>query len=73
MDRVQFGRTAMADDAQSLHEKISALPAERLAEVEAFVDALERDRRLVQAAALASAPAFAKVWDNPEDAVYDAL
>lgn len=68
----------MADDAnvQSLIEKITALPAGRIAEVESFVDSLsdhEQDRALVRAAAAASAPAFAAVWDNPEDSVYDDL
>ena len=68
----------MADDAhaKSLIEKITALPAERVAEVEDFVDFLhsrEQDRALVRAAAAASAPSFAAVWDNPEDSVYDAL
>jgi hypothetical protein len=68
----------MADDAhaKSLIEKINALPAERVAEVEDFVDFLaerERSTGFARAAAAASAPAFAGVWDNPEDAVYDAL
>jgi hypothetical protein len=42
--------------------------------VEDFVDFLAQrdgDRQLVLAAAAASEPAFAKVWDNPEDDVYD--
>ena len=68
----------MADDAhaKSLIEKITALPAERVAEVEDFVDFLhhrEQARTLVRAAAAASTPSFAAVWDNPEDRVYDAL
>ena len=68
----------MADDAlaHSLIEKISALPADRVAEVEDFVDFLhyrEQDRALVRAAAAVSAPSFAAVWGNPEDSVYDAL
>jgi hypothetical protein len=44
--------------------------------VEDFVDFLfQRDtnRRLVRAAAAASEPAFAKVWDNPEDDVYNTV
>ena len=68
----------MADDAQakSLIEKITALPAERVAEVEDFVDFLsqrEQGLALTRAGAAASEPAFAAVWDNPEDAAYDAL
>jgi hypothetical protein len=31
------------------------------------------ERALTRAAAAASAPAFAEVWSNPEDDVYDAL
>lgn len=60
----------------SLIEKLNTLPAERLHEVEDFVDFLrskDQDRSLVRAAQAASAPAFAAVWDNPEDDVYDAL
>ena len=33
----------------------------------------EQERALARAAAAASAPAFAEVWNNPEDDVYDAL
>ena len=60
--------------ADSLVRKIRSLPPEKAAQVEDFVDFLDQreDRRLTQAAAL-SARAFDKVWDNPEDAVYDRL
>ena len=57
-----------------LFEKIDRLPPARVAEVEDFVDFLalrNADRELVDAAAAASVPAFAKVWDNPEDDVYN--
>ena len=63
-------------NAQALLEKIQALPAERIAEIEDFVEfiaARERQRSLTRAAAAASAPAFAAVWNNPEDDAYDAL
>jgi hypothetical protein len=52
------------------------LPAERIAEIEDFVDFIrlrEQERALTRAAAAASAPAFAAIWSNPEDDVYDAL
>jgi hypothetical protein len=55
-------------------EKISRLPANRVAEVEDFVDFIAKrdiDRQLARAATSASEPAFAKVWANPEDDVYD--
>ena len=59
-----------------LIRKIGALPRERIAEIEDFVDFLvmrDGERALARAAAASSAPAFAAVWDNPEDAAYDAL
>ncbi|MDB5438184.1 MAG: hypothetical protein JWM33_611 [Caulobacteraceae bacterium] len=62
--------------AEGLFKKIAALPRERMSEVEDFVDFLrqrDQDRALARAASEASAPALAKVWDNPDDAVYDAL
>ncbi|MFO1509351.1 MAG: DUF2281 domain-containing protein [Steroidobacteraceae bacterium] len=65
-----------ARDAQSLIEKLQRLPPQRQAEVEDFVDFLrsrENDQRLATAAARASEPAFAKVWDNEDDAAYDRL
>jgi hypothetical protein len=63
-------------NAQALLEKIQSLPIERIAEVEDFVDFIrerERERALTRAAAAASAPAFAAIWNNPEDDAYDAL
>lgn len=66
----------MATNQEALLEKIRALPPDKLIEVEDFVDFLaarDEDRRLSQAAARMSEAAFARVWDNPEDAVYDAL
>jgi hypothetical protein len=60
---------------KELIEKIKALPPEKIAEVVDFVDflAYRDDRLLVDAASRASAPAFAAVWDNPDDAEYDNL
>ena len=60
----------------TLLQRIQALPPERIAEVEDFVEfiaAREQERALVRATAAASAPAFAAIWDNPDDAAYDAL
>ncbi len=51
-------------------------PTNRLADVEDFVDFIgprDQDRALVRAAGAASAPAFAAVWENPEDGAYDDL
>jgi hypothetical protein len=66
----------MPADSKTLIEKIEALPAERIAEIEDFVDFIrlrEQERALTRAAAAASTPAFAGIWSNPEDDVYDAL
>lgn len=61
---------------RQLHEKIDRLPPERQNEVEDFVEFLEhkdQDRGLVRAATQASEASFRKVWENPDDAAYDAL
>jgi hypothetical protein len=63
-------------NAQALLEKIQTLPPERLSEVEDFVDFIrlrEQERTLTRAASAASAPAFAAIWNNPDDDAYDAL
>lgn len=60
----------------TLLAKLHQLPPQRLAEVEDFIDFLrsrEEERGLTRAATAAAAPAFAKVWDNAEDAAYDQL
>jgi hypothetical protein len=62
--------------AHTLIEKIQALPAERIAEIEDFVDFIrlrEHERALARDAATMSAPAFAAVWSNPDDHIYDEL
>ena len=59
-----------------LLEKIRGLPADRMAELEDFVDFLRlraADRDLTRAAAKMSEDALRKVWDNTEDAEYDHL
>jgi hypothetical protein len=61
---------------QELIEKIRSLPVDKLAEVEDFIDFLrqrEEERQLGTAVTGASEAAFAKVWDNPDDAEYDRL
>ena len=60
----------------TLIEKIRALPPQRVAEVEDFVDFLRQrddDRRLARTAARLSESAFQRVWDNQDDADYDRL
>ena len=66
----------MTATEQMLIEKIKQLPPQRMAEVEDFVDFLrarEGDQSLSRAAAKASEPSFAAVWDNDQDAAYDRL
>lgn len=66
----------MPANTQGLIEKIQTLPPDRLTEVEDFVDFIrlrEQQRALTRVAGAASAPAFAAVWNNPEDDAYDAL
>ncbi len=61
---------------QALIEKLRRLPAERIVEVEDFVDFLQsRDdaRGLTHAAMKSSEAAFARVWNNEDDAAYDQL
>ncbi len=60
----------------TLIKKIEALPADKINEVEDFVEFLESkgsDRSLTRAAAKLSEKSFSKVWNNPEDAIYDKL
>jgi len=66
----------MAAHTQTLIEKIQTLPAERIAEIEDFVDFIrlrEQERALVRAGAATSAHAFAAIWNNTDDDVYNAL
>ncbi len=61
---------------RNLIEKLQKLPAQRLAEVEDFVDFLrirEDELRLTQTAAKMAEASFAAVWHNDEDAAYDRM
>jgi len=65
-----------AQAEQVLLEKLRALPPQRRAEVEDFIDFLqsrETDQHLARSAAQVSEPAFKAVWDNAADAEYDRL
>ena len=66
----------MNSNASTLTEKIQSLSAEQIIEVEDFVEFVRlrgQERGLTRAATSLSAPAFEAVWNNPEDAAYDAL
>jgi hypothetical protein len=61
---------------RELIDKLETLTPERIAEVEDFIDFVKQrdtDRQLTGTAAKAAEPSLQKVWDNPDDAVYDAL
>ena len=61
---------------QVIIEKLRALPPERVAEVEDFVDFLQsrsEARALTCAAAKLAEGAFGQVWNNESDADYDRL
>ena len=62
---------------QALLEKLRHLAPEQVVEVEQFVDSLAQrqgeELRLTHAASRLGEPAFARVWDNPDDADYDRL
>lgn len=65
-----------SNQMRTLLDKLDQLPPERVAEVEDFVDFLhhkDQDQRLTQAATQTAMPSFSKVWNNPDDSVYDAL
>ena len=60
----------------TLMEKIRSLPPDKITVVEDFIDFLltrSEERLLVYTATKLSEKAFAKIWDNPEDAEYDEL
>jgi hypothetical protein len=74
LQRMQRGGNM--DNLSILTEKTLALPPNRIAEIEDFVEFIavrEHARATSHASAGMSAPAFAAVWDNPDDAAYDAL
>lgn len=61
---------------QVIVEKIRALPPERVAEVEDFVDFLQsrsETRALTNGAAKLAENAFGQVWNNEADVDYDRL
>ena len=62
-------------EEEELIEKIKGLSPDKIAEVVDFVDFLAHrdDRLFVKAASRLSEPAFAEVWNNPDDAEYDSL
>jgi len=63
-------------DTQDLLDKIRALPEDKIAEVADFMEFLKLktdEQEAARATTRLSEQAFAKVWDNPDDAEYDKL
>lgn len=63
-----------AVNRQSLFARIAELPEDRIAEIENFVDFIrsqDAHRSLVRTAMAASETSLRRVWDNPEDDVYN--
>ncbi|MEG4347769.1 toxin-antitoxin system, antitoxin component, Xre family protein [Microcoleus sp. A003_D6] len=59
-----------------LIEKIRSLPPDKITVLEDFLDFLltrSEDSLLTYSATKISEAAFARIWDNPEDAEYDEL
>lgn len=70
------GSHVMEAQVRLLLERLAHLPPERQAEVGDFIEFLHQ-RELTQLTAkdfsLASEKAFAKIWENDDDALYDKL
>ena len=73
----QASRTQQASPVlDHVVQKLQMLSAERLGEVEDFIDFLshrDSERQLTQMAMAVSEPVLSAVWDNPADAEYDSL
>lgn len=76
MPSLRMNAQGRAHQVQQVLEKLEHLSPDRMAEVEDFIDFLQQcdqDKRLRRDLARASEAAFAKAWDNDEDAIYDKL
>ncbi|MGA3212680.1 MAG: hypothetical protein ABSD20_15345 [Terriglobales bacterium] len=66
----------MSRSASDVAGKLEGLSSEQLAEVDYFVEFIrhrDQERAFSRAAAIASTPEFAAIWNIPEDEVYDTL
>ena len=69
-------QTPERQQIEHVARKLRTLSTERLGEVENFIDFLnhrDSERELTRMAMAASEPVLRAVWDNPDDAEYDAL
>jgi hypothetical protein len=74
--RISMSEAKRRCDEDQLLAKIRRLLPERVSGVEDFVDFLrlrDDERQLTRAATQVSEAAFARVWENPDDADYDRL
>lgn len=65
-----------SEHLRALMAKIHSLPPDRVTEVEDFVEFIrlrDQDRQVRSALTRSSEPSFERVWDNSDDAAYDAL
>lgn len=62
----------MESTAETLSHKIHSLDPDQLLQVEHLIESLQAHDRYRAALSL-SEPAFAGIWNNPEDDAYDAL
>ena len=66
----------MSLSSSIIAEKVKSLTSEQLTEVKTLIEFIRyrgHDRELTHGATAANNPAFEAIWDNPEDAAYDAL
>ena len=73
---MQQNTSATRGQEKILIQKIRGLPPDKLAEVEDFVDFIrdrDQNRALLYAGNKLAEAAFGKIWDNPEDEIYDQL
>lgn len=64
------------EDIEHIFDKLKKLPPERIIEVEDFIDFLNdrrQDRAITHTAQRIAEPVLTQIWDNAEDAVYDAV
>lgn len=73
---MQYNTTPKNKQEKIIIEKIRTLSPEKVTQLVDFADFLSQkdsDRQLTGAVNKLAEPAFNRVWDNPEDAVYDNL
>ena len=73
---MQHNVIPISEQKKLIIKKISMLPLDKIAQVIDFVDFISQknqEHQLLQATGKMAENTFKKVWDNPEDDVYDRL